>query len=1287
MKNVLPKILFATVFSGAVISFCAAQPTASFSINYSNPVCNPSAVSFTNTSFGNTPLTYQWFFGTDTIPDTSANPSHLISVCGSFTVALIATDTSLLSDTIEQTVLINCTPQAAFTFTMNSVCDSSTVQFTDASNSQDTIATWQWLFGDAASGENDSSLLQNPFHFYAVPGVYFATLTVTTVNGCTGSFSDSIIIHFLPSIEFTFSDDTVCFNDTVNFSGSSESLDSIIDWQYTFDDTASGANNIVHSQNASHVFLTPGNYLVTLHVTTISGCGNEAIQLISVKPFPFVDAGADQNICKNDSVHLQASGGISYTWMPVESLTTDSISNPVAFPSSNTKYFVTAIDSFGCKATDSITVLVHSISVDAGNDTTICNGISTTLHATGGVYFHWQPAASLSDSAISDPIAFPSSTTKYFVTGTDSFGCKATDSVTVFVYSIAVDAGNDTAICNGASATLHVTGGISFQWQPSSSLSNDTIANPIASPQQTTVYTVTIVTIFGCEGKDSVAVVVYPTTQVSITGLNSSYCTDHGVVTMEGNPEGGIFSGSGVSGNQFNPSSLAPDSSYDVFYIYPDSFGCTTTDTETVSIHSLPFVDITSAIDHVCLNGNPVSFTLVPSGGILSGPGISGNTFDPQLTGAAGDYQIFYSATDSFGCSNEDSTIITVISIPNIIASGDTTICFGDSAQLNVTGGSIYFWQPASSLTVNTIPNPKAFPTVTTFYSVIGIDNNLCSNFDTVLVTVINSNYLNGGNDTAICFGDSITLHGSGGDSYSWSPGNLLSDSTIANPVATLQVTTTFTVTAALGVCIGKDSVTITVNSLPQIDAGTDTSLCVGDAIQLQASGGISYQWDPSYYLSDSTISNPIASPPFTFNYSVTGTDSNGCSGIDNVIINVYALPQIAIHVDSAMCFGDTLAMFATGANYYQWQPTTGLSAPDNNSTLAFPQTTTTYTVYGYGANNCLAAADSTITVHPLPVINATADQFVCPNNPIQLSASGGNIYSWKPPQGLNNDSISNPVATVNSTTTFTVTVTDTNFCSNKDSVTLTLLPPLNASVSSDTIICAGSSAQLFASGGVNYVWIPITGLNDGNIANPISSPDATVTYTVYISDGVCYTDTFSIKVTVQSPPAINAGPDVNVISGSSYQFNVTATNGNYQWLPEDGLNCATCLNPLATPQQTTTFTVTVTDSAGCKASDEVTLTVACGDDVVFVPNTFTPNDNGHNDVLYIRAMGNLTLHYFRVYNRWGKIIFETHDFNSGWNGNDNGKPMSPGAYLYEWSVSCENGTEVKKEGNVTLLR
>ncbi len=147
MKHFLQKVFLFLSFLIATGIICKAQPVAGFTINYPDPVCNPATISFTNTSTGSSPLTYQWYLVVDSVADTTANPSFLFSSCGSFSVELIATDSFLLSDTISETVTINCAPQAAFTFSASSVCDSATVQFNDTSVSQDSIVTWKWTFG------------------------------------------------------------------------------------------------------------------------------------------------------------------------------------------------------------------------------------------------------------------------------------------------------------------------------------------------------------------------------------------------------------------------------------------------------------------------------------------------------------------------------------------------------------------------------------------------------------------------------------------------------------------------------------------------------------------------------------------------------------------------------------------------------------------------------------------------------------------------------------------------------------------------------------------------------------------------------------------------------------------------------------------------------------------------------------------------------------------------------------------------------------------------------------
>ncbi len=269
--------------------------------------------------------------------------------------------------------------------------------------------------GDSASGTNDSSALQNPVHFFSAPGNYFISLTVITVNGCPGTFTDTLTIHSLPQTDFTFSSGTACLGDTVKFFDATVSQDSIISWLYVFDDPASGVNNTANSKDAMHRFSAPGDYFVELIAKTVWNCESFVIHMISVKPLPSADAGSNQTICNNDTAQLQASGGISYQWIPASSLSDSSVSDPLAFPAAGTIYFVTVTDSNGCKATDSVRLNVQVVFADAGNDTAICHGTSTTLHASGGTSFLWTPFSSLSNDTVANPVASPLQTTTYTV--------------------------------------------------------------------------------------------------------------------------------------------------------------------------------------------------------------------------------------------------------------------------------------------------------------------------------------------------------------------------------------------------------------------------------------------------------------------------------------------------------------------------------------------------------------------------------------------------------------------------------------------------------------------------------------------------------------------------------------------------------------------------------------------------------------------------------------------------------------------------------------------------------
>ncbi|RYF63651.1 MAG: hypothetical protein EOO39_28145, partial [Cytophagaceae bacterium] len=195
--------------------------------------------------------------------------------------------------------------------------------------------------------------------------------------------------------------------------------------------------------------------------------------------------------------------------------------------------------------------------------------------------------------------------------------------------------------------------------------------------------------------------------------------------------------------------------------------------------------------------------------------------------------------------------------------------------------------------------------------------------------------------------------------------------------------------------------------------------------------------------------------------------------------------PMISTTMDTALCRNTPLQITTVGANQYSWSPVSGLNAANIANPVATPLTTTQYIVSGTNANGCVAKDTLTLTVKPLPTISVSADDTICVSQSVTLQASGGVSYTWTPAATLSNPTISNPVASPTSNTVYTVLVTGSNNCSNKDSVKITQKPIPVFNVSADKSICVNGKAQLTASGGTSYLWSPALYLNSATISNP----------------------------------------------------------------------------------------------------------------------------------------------------------------------------------------------------------
>jgi uncharacterized delta-60 repeat protein len=406
----------------------------------------------------------------------------------------------------------------------------------------------------------------------------------------------------------------------------------------------------------------------------------------------------------------------------------------------------------------------------------------------------------------------------------------------------------------------------------------------------------------------------------------------------------------------------------------------------------------------------------------------------------AGTYTV--TITDANGCQNMASAVVGVFSLPNVNAGADFTVCPGDSEPLNAIGASTYLWNVNTTLSQLNIPNPVATPTAPTSYIVTGTDINGCQDKDTLFASLFTLPTINAGPDGQVCVGDSWPITAIGGVSYLWNSHPSLSALNVANPTATPTSQTEYFVTGTdANGCSNIDSITISTINLPNINAGIDKFICEGGSVQIFVVGGLTYVWNTDPTLSSTSISNPFASPLATTTYTVEGTDINGCSNTDQVVVNVNTLPNVSAGQDTSVCINGSIQLLATGASTYTWSPNASLSATNIPNPTATPTGATTYFVTGEDGNGCENSAQVTVTINALPTISAGSDVAICIGDSTQLNASGGLIYIWTFNTTLSDFVIGNPWAEPSSTTTYFLTGTDANGCSNTDDVTVTINP------------------------------------------------------------------------------------------------------------------------------------------------------------------------------------------------------------------------------------------------------
>lgn len=538
--------------------------------------------------------------------------------------------------------------------------------------------------------------------------------------------------------------------------------------------------------------------------------------------------------------------------------------------------------------------------------------------------------------------------------------------------------------------------------------------------------------------------------------------------------------------------------------------------------------------------------------------------------------------------------------------------------------------------------------------------------------------------DITICNGNSTNLIASGAESYTWSPASGLSSTSGANVTANPSVSTTYTVTGSNSSgCSGTASVTVTVSPGLTATVSPDIGICSGGSTTLTAGGGSSYSWSPATGLSSTSGASVTASPASTTTYTVTVT-GGGCPAA-TASVTVSILPAIVPTVsdDVQICSGGSgTTLTAGGGSTYSWSPSTGLSSSTGETVTANPALTTTYTVTVSSGTCPPASANVTVTVIEAPQASVSPDITICQGEQANLTASGGDTYSWSPPEGLNTSNGPSVIAQPSGTTTYTLTASRTGCPSSTAQVTVRVIPVSPPDAGEDTGICPGGFVVLQGTGADSYIWSPPDGLSCTDCPNPVARPESTTTYSLRSGSGECTTGTDMITVYVWELPTASAGEPQSVPRGQSLTLNASGGVA-YRWISSN----STGESLVVSPQSNAVYCVEATDIHGCTDTACVNITVT--EPLVsslWIPSCFTPNGDRVNSLFQTPGENIIEYHAY-IYNRWGELIFDWRDISQGWDGTYRGAPVQDDVYAYRVRALGIDGIKYNKTGMLLIIK
>lgn len=869
---------------------------------------------------------------------------------------------------------------------------------------------------------------------------------------------------------------------------------------------------------------------------------------------------------------------------------------------------------------------------------------------------------------------------------------------------------------NFVNNTFNPGGGvISYAWDfgvPGSTTDTSSQFSPSYTYPDSGAYKVQLVAILtengaSCYDTTTALVYVYPTFTTNFSAPNE--CQNEAVQFTDSTVSSyGVINrwlwnfGDGNSANIRDPSHhYSAPGTYTVTLVDQNSVGCVDTDQRTVVIYPAPSPGFTTG--NTCVDAT-VNFTNTTTGNDSTyewifgdGSGISTVTNPTHLYNSAGVDTVMLIALGTNGCIDTLAQVLTIHPLPVILHTNDTTICPFDSAQLYATGGVSYLWSPAATLNDSAIATPVATPVPPNpiTYTVAVTDQNGCTNRAQLTVTLYPIPNIQVTPDTSVClnplhYRDSVQLQALGGISYTWTPAAGLSATNISNPLAKPSVNTTYYVTGIDGDgCPLTDSVRVTVLSpFLNLILQDSVTICEGDTAHATVvdQGASNYNWVPLQYLTSPFSWNTGFFPPDTTDYILTV--SNYCYvKSDSLLVIVWPSPQFNLNPLDSICTGDSIQLNAQGGDTVAWTPGTTLSDSTIFNPWASPTVATKYYVSGSNQYGCFSRDSTLILVYQPNIIQVAAVRpWYCLGDTVQLQATGANFYQWSPVGTIANPDLASTSAKPLDTTTYYVIGTNLHGCKTLDSILVNVQLPITFTAPDLYQVCRGTPVQLLANGGLYYEWWPDSTLKNPLTNDPFANPDSTTLYSVRIAND-CFADTANVDVVIHQLPSVEAGPDTTIWRGTDAYLHGTSSVSNYFWEPSTWLQSAFDLNTSAAPPQTTWYYLFAIDTLGCINHDSVLITVIPYV-VLDIPTGFSPNGDGMNDVFRIvKYLDIAHLNEFAVFDRWGEKVFSTDNIAEGWDGDFRGKPAPVGVYVWTLTATTEEGEEIARKGNVTLIR